>query len=79
MAAFVNRMKTDLSEEEFWTLIHEMARFRREGGEFRDVIQFKYWRRKAKRLARNKKKMALKEDKLIEKIIEHMESGEGID
>jgi hypothetical protein len=41
-------MKTDLSEEEFWTIIHELARFRREGGTFRDVIEFKYWRRKAR-------------------------------
>jgi len=48
VAAFVNRMKTDLSEEEFWTIIHELARFRREGGTFRDVIEFKYWRRKAR-------------------------------
>ena len=48
MAAFVNRMKTDLSEEEFWMLIHEMARFRRDAGTFRDVIEFRYWRRKAR-------------------------------
>jgi len=41
-------MKTDLSEEEFWMLIHEMARFRRDAGTFRDVIEFKYWRRKAR-------------------------------
>ena len=45
VVAFVNRMKTDLSEEEFWTAVHEFARIHREGGEFRDVIEFKYWRR----------------------------------
>jgi hypothetical protein len=54
VVAFVNRMKTDLSEEEFWTLIHEMARFRREGGEFRDVIEFKYWRRKRRLAAKGR-------------------------
>jgi len=48
VVAFVNRMKTDLSEEEFWTVIHELARFRRDAGTFRDVIEFKYWRRKAR-------------------------------
>lgn len=45
VAAFVNRMKTDLSEEEFWAVIHELARFWREGGTFRDVIEFRYWLR----------------------------------
>jgi hypothetical protein len=54
VVAFVNRMKTDLLEEEFWKLIHELARFRREGGTFRDVIEFKYWRRKRKQAANRK-------------------------
>jgi hypothetical protein len=79
VVAFVNRMMTDLSEDDFWTAVHEFARIRREGGEFKAAMDFKYWRRKAKRLTQKKKKMALKEDKLIEKIIEDTESGEGID
>jgi hypothetical protein len=58
VVAFVNRMKTDLSEDEFWAAVHEFARIRREGGELRDVIEFKYWRRKRKLAA--KRKAALK-------------------
>jgi hypothetical protein len=48
VVAFVNRMKTDLSEVEFWKVIHELARFRREGGTFRDVIKFRHWFRMAR-------------------------------
>jgi hypothetical protein len=47
-AAFSNRMKTDLSEVEFWKVIHELARFRRDGGTFRDVIKFRHWLRMAR-------------------------------
>ena len=48
VVAFVNRMKTDLSEREFWAQIHELARFRREGVTFRDVIKFRHWFRMAR-------------------------------
>ncbi len=44
-AAWVNAMKTALSEDEFWAVILEYDRFLREGGEFdRGVAEFEYWR-----------------------------------
>ena len=44
--AFVNLMKTDLSEEEFWLVIGELADHFRTGKPFnRDIIKFIYWKR----------------------------------
>jgi len=46
-AWWVNMMKTDLSEEEFWKVVGKYDRYLREGGEFdRDVVEFRYWRRR---------------------------------
>jgi len=56
VVAFVNRMMTDLSEDDFWTAVHEFARIHREGGEFRAAMDFKYWRRTKKVPKRNNKK-----------------------
>ena len=39
--------KTALSGGEFWKVVGEYERCLREGGEFdRDVVEFKYWRRR---------------------------------
>jgi hypothetical protein len=47
--AFVNLMKTDLSEEEFWLVVGELADHFRTGKAFnRDIIKFAYWKRPAK-------------------------------
>jgi hypothetical protein len=54
VVAFVNRMMTDLSEDDFWTAVHEFSRIRWEGGEFRAAMDFKYWRRKRKLAAKRK-------------------------
>lgn len=45
-ASWVNAMKTDLSEDEFWAVVMEYDRYLREGGEFNaKVTSFKYWNR----------------------------------
>jgi len=53
--AFVNMMKTDLSEEEFWLVVGELADHFRTGKPFnRDIIKFAYWKRpRMPRKARN--------------------------
>jgi hypothetical protein len=44
-AAWVDAMKTSLSETEFWKVVGEYDRYLREGGEFdRDVAEFEHWR-----------------------------------
>jgi len=44
--AFANMMKTDLSEEEFWLVVGELANHFRTGRPFnRDIIKFQYWKR----------------------------------
>ena len=49
-AAWVNAMKTALSEQEFWAVVAEYDKFLNRGGEFdRDVVEFKYWRRARRR------------------------------
>jgi hypothetical protein len=54
-AAFVNLMKTDLSEEEFWLAVNELAHHFQTGEAFnRDIIKFAYWKRP--RMARKGKK-----------------------
>jgi hypothetical protein len=46
VVAFINRMKTAMTKREFDRVMRELARFRREGGEFDEkVIRFKYWRK----------------------------------
>jgi hypothetical protein len=51
-AWWVNAMKTALSEEEFWKVVGELDRCWREGGEFeRDICEFRFWRRKPRKLA----------------------------
>ena len=50
---WVNLMKRNLSESEFWAVVLEYDRFLREGGEFdRDVAEFRWWRRKKGRSTR---------------------------
>jgi len=47
--AFANMMKTDLSEEEFWLVVGELAGHFRTGKPFnRYIIKFKYWKRPRK-------------------------------
>ena len=44
-AAWVNAMKTALSEREFWAVVGEYDNFLNGGGEFdREVVEFRYWR-----------------------------------
>jgi hypothetical protein len=46
VVAFINRMKTAMTKREFDRVMRELARFRREGGKFDElVIDFKYWRK----------------------------------
>ena len=44
VCAFINRMKTAMTKREFDRVMRELARFRREGGEFNGkVVRFKHW------------------------------------
>jgi len=46
VCAFINRMKTAMTKREFDRVMRELARYRREGGEFdRKVVRFRYWRK----------------------------------
>jgi hypothetical protein len=48
-ASWVNAVKTALSEYEFWKIILEYARWKREGGVFNpDVVKYRYWNRAVK-------------------------------
>ena len=49
-AYWVNLMKRNMSESEFWAVVLEYDRYLREGGEFdRDVAEFRWWRRTSRR------------------------------
>ena len=44
VCAFINRMKTAMTKREFDRVMRELARYRREGGEFNEkVVNFKHW------------------------------------
>jgi hypothetical protein len=44
-AAFVNMMKSALSEEEFWLVVGELAHHFETGGPFnKDIVKFAYWK-----------------------------------
>jgi hypothetical protein len=46
VCAFINRMKTAMTKREFDRVMRELARFKREGGEFDGkVVRFRYWRK----------------------------------
>jgi hypothetical protein len=46
VCAFINRMKSAMTKREFDRVMRELARFRKEGGEFDGkVVKFKYWRK----------------------------------
>jgi hypothetical protein len=48
-ASWVNAVKTALSEHEFWKIILEYARWKREGGEFNaKIVKYRYWNRTIK-------------------------------
>ena len=45
-ASWVNAVKTALSEHEFWAVIMEYDRWKREGGQFNgNVVKYRYWNR----------------------------------
>jgi len=49
-AAWVNAMKSDLTEGDFWAVVEEYDRWRREGGEFdKRCAEFRHWRGGRKR------------------------------
>jgi hypothetical protein len=46
-ASWVNAVKTALSEREFWAVVMEYDRWRREGGGFNlGVARYRYWSRR---------------------------------